>query len=152
MDRVVFCNSDEFIDEAVKLAKEWMLPVQIGDSGRTENLDFDRTKVSVIQIPIHNGFGDFPAVVEPMKSIVLHYYNDYADCSSLEFFLSTENSMMTKTTKMNVVMHDIHHVSVPLFLGLAGYYSVSVRNNTDEIAKIYFAASNGDIDEITAYD
>lgn len=152
MDRVVFCNSEEFIDEAVKLASEWMLPIQIGDSGRTENLDFDRTKVSVIQIPIHNGFGDFPEVVEPMKPIVLHYHNDYSDCSQLEFFLSTENSMMTKTTKMNVVVNDIHHVSIPLFMGVVGYYAVSVRNETNEIAKIYFAVSSGDIEEITSYD
>jgi hypothetical protein len=152
MDRVVFCNSEEFIDEAVKLANEWMLPIQIGDSGRTENLDFDRTKVSVIQIPIYNGFGDFPEVVEPMKPIVLHYHNDYSDCSQLEFFLSTENSMMTKTTKMNVVVNDIHHVSIPLLMGVAGYYSVSVRNETDEISKIHFAASNGDVEEITSYD
>lgn len=152
MDRLVYCNSEESLEEAIKLAEEWRLPIQIGDSGRTENLDFDRTKVSVIQIPIHNCFSDFPEIVKPMAPFVLHYFNDFIDCSPLEFVISTERAMMTTTTKMHVVMNDIHHVSIPIFVEVAGYYSISVTNEGQEIAKIYFAASTGTMDEITAYD
>lgn len=152
MDRVVYCHSEESIDEATKLAHEWSLPIQIGDSGRTENLDFDRTKVSVIQIPIHNCFSDLPAVVKPMTPLVLHYLNDFIDCSPVEFFISTEQAMMKTTTKMHVIMNDIHHVSIPLFIEVAGYYSIFATNEGQEIAKIYFAASSGTVDEITAYD
>lgn len=152
MDRVVYCNSEESLEEAEKLANEWMLPIQIGDSARTENLEFDRTKVGIITIPINIGFSDFPAVIEPLKPLLMHYFNDYIDCSSLVFFLSTENSMMMKTTKLHTVTNNIHHVSIPLFMELVGYYSISARKDDAEIAKIYFAVSNGTMDEITAYD
>ncbi len=152
MDRIVFCQSEEFINDAVKIAEEWRLPIQVGDSDRTKNLDFDRTQISVIQIPIHNGFGPFPSVIMPLKSIVLEYFNDYIDCSSLEFFLSTENSMMTKTVKMEIFMNDIHHISVPIYIDLIGYYAVSVHDENGQLAKVHFGVSNGEMGDITAYD
>jgi len=152
MDRVVFCQSEKFIDEAVTLAKEWSLPIQIGDSDRTKDLDFDRTKVKVIQIPINSGFGPFPAVVEPLKPIVLHYYNDYIDCSLLNVYMSTEQSLMTKTHKLEVFVNDKHYISIPLFMELMGHYSISVQDDNGELSKIRFAVSTGTLDEITAYD
>ena len=51
MQRVIFAPSIDLINEANQLAKFSKLPIQIGDSIKTQNLIFDRDKISIISIP-----------------------------------------------------------------------------------------------------
>ena len=55
MDRIIYCPSDYFIEEATSLSAKNYLPIIIGDNSHTENLIFDREKVSVVSIPVHKG-------------------------------------------------------------------------------------------------
>ena len=48
MSRLVYCPSENCLEEAEKLAKELKLPILVGDSSQTVNLNFDRTKVQII--------------------------------------------------------------------------------------------------------
>lgn len=51
MQRYVYCPSEDFLDEASNLSKEVSLPIMVGDNAYSDNLIFDRSKVSVIKIP-----------------------------------------------------------------------------------------------------
>ena len=51
MQRVVYCPTEENIEEAQILAKTGNIPIQIGDSKKTQDLEFDRTSVSILLIP-----------------------------------------------------------------------------------------------------
>ena len=151
MDRVVYCPSMDNIKEAEVIAKEWSLPIQIGESERTIGMEFDRTKVSVVLIPIYSGFLPFPPIIKPNKSFSFNYIDDFVDCSKLDFFLSIDNSVTKKTVKMNAINHDLHHCALPAFFDSEGYYSISVFLGSTKITEINFAVSNGDESEIGSY-
>jgi hypothetical protein len=55
MYRVVYCPSDEFLEESAILAKKNYLQIIVGDNDYTKNLEFNREKVSVVSIPEHKG-------------------------------------------------------------------------------------------------
>jgi hypothetical protein len=151
MDRVVFCPSMENIEEAELIAKEWSLPIQVGDSERTTGMEFDRDKVSVILIPIYSGFLPFPPVIKPNRSMSFNYYDDFVDCSKLDFFLSMDNALIRKTFKMDVIKHDLHHCALPAFFESEGYYSISVFLESIKITEVNFSVSNGEESEIGSY-
>lgn len=56
MDRVIYCPSDSFLDEASSLSKRNHLQIIIGDNDHTRGLAFDRHKVSVVSIPQYKGY------------------------------------------------------------------------------------------------
>ena len=56
MNRVIYCPSNEFLEEASSLARKNYLQIIVGDNDHTENLDFDREKVSVISVPENKGY------------------------------------------------------------------------------------------------
>ena len=51
MQRVVYCPTEDNLEEAQIIAKSGSMPIQIGDSQKTQNLEFDRTSVSILLIP-----------------------------------------------------------------------------------------------------
>lgn len=53
MERVIYCPSAELLDDAEKEAKNTLLPIVVGESDRLKDLQFDRSVVSVVQIPKH---------------------------------------------------------------------------------------------------
>lgn len=57
MERVVYCPSEDSLDEAKQMARSVLLPIVIGESDRTSKLTFDKSVVSVIEIPRIRRFG-----------------------------------------------------------------------------------------------
>jgi hypothetical protein len=51
MNRLIYCPSDDFVEEASALSKKNYLQILVGDNDYTKNLDFNRGKVSVISVP-----------------------------------------------------------------------------------------------------
>jgi hypothetical protein len=51
LQRVIYCPSEENLEEAQILAKTGNIPIQIGDSQKTQDLEFDRNSVSILLIP-----------------------------------------------------------------------------------------------------
>ena len=80
MDRYVFCPNESAMDEAIRMAKEWSLPILNGDSERSLVVEFDRNVVSVILVPIFNGFDECPQIIEPNMAYVFRYQNDFIEC------------------------------------------------------------------------
>jgi hypothetical protein len=51
LQRVVYCPSEGSLEEAQTVAKSGNIPIQIGDSQKTQDLEFDRNSVSILLIP-----------------------------------------------------------------------------------------------------
>jgi hypothetical protein len=51
MKRYVYCPSSEYITSAEDLAIKTSLPILIGDSEESRNIDFDRSSILVVKIP-----------------------------------------------------------------------------------------------------
>lgn len=54
MRRIIFCPDESNISEASILAKENNLPINIGLFEGIENLNFDKSKVQVLEVPENN--------------------------------------------------------------------------------------------------
>jgi hypothetical protein len=89
MDRIVYCQSEEQLKEAEELAKEWSLPIQIGDSERTKSIEFDRSKPCVVVVPVNNGFMmNMPDIVNHAFPIVFDYLNDFEIIDNCELVVT----------------------------------------------------------------
>jgi len=116
MDRVIYCPTEDQLTEAEALAKEWLLPIQIGDSPRTEKIDFNRKEVIVVTVPVDVGFVPAYFSVEMSVPFTIVYLNDFIDCSSLSFqVFSKDNSTVVKS-----VRHDKHRIGIPLSIEVSG--------------------------------
>lgn len=51
MQRIVFCPFESMIDDASLIAKDLGLPIQVGHTDKTKNIDFNSSKISIIRVP-----------------------------------------------------------------------------------------------------
>lgn len=99
MDRIVYCPSRAEIDEAMKIAEEWALPIQIGDSEKTKSLDFDRTKSGVVMVPISNGFMiNIDEEVNHSFPIPFDYLNDFEDVTDFILKVTKDGNECTSSS------------------------------------------------------
>lgn len=87
MYRVVFCPLELNVDDAYGVALEWGLPIQHGDSERSEEMDFDRSKIQVLSIPVERGFDSNHFEFSVLKPVSIKYSNDWENVSEYSFFL-----------------------------------------------------------------
>lgn len=125
MDRYVFCPNDSMLEEAYAVAKEWSLPILNGDSMRSEKLNFDRTKVGVINIPIFKEFYQCPETIEANMAYSFRYRNDFIDCSNIKFMLSTLNLVLNQTTELLSRPVSLHEADVTVTIGSLGEYMIT---------------------------
>jgi hypothetical protein len=78
MERVVFCPSDDLLAEAEEMASLWQVPVQVGDSPRTEILKFDRSEVGILNIPTNQFFEMTRTWYQTGRPIVCSYVDEFA--------------------------------------------------------------------------
>lgn len=155
MDRYVFCPDESMMEEAVLLAKEWSLPILNGDSERSKNVHFDRNIVSVVLIPIFNGFENCPEVLEPNMAYIFRYRNDFMDCGELVAVLSTKNLGLNKSSFLPIRMVSPHEIEILVTISSLGEYSVMIAKDKEVFATHDFAVlpdGSSSIEDLSAYD
>jgi hypothetical protein len=70
MRRVVYCPSENLLDEAVALSKDTHLQINIGGSEELDLLDFNRKKVQIVLIPELNNINYLKNVKKSFHQIV----------------------------------------------------------------------------------
>lgn len=155
MDRYVFCPNDSMLEEALAMASEWSLPILNGDSPRSEAVDFDRSKVSVINIPIFEEFHGCPDTIEANMAYSFRYRNDFFDCSKIEILMSTMNLVLNQTTKLMTRPVSPHEIDITIAIGSLGDYMLTAVHEAVPIDTHRFTVLS-DIyqnpDELGAYD
>jgi hypothetical protein len=76
MKRVVYCPENHDVKEAEDLSRQTRLQIQVGESKNISNLEFDRTKVQVIEIPQINELYSLPTVQQNFHQIIM-YVNEF---------------------------------------------------------------------------
>lgn len=87
MERVVFCPSNDLMAEAKEMAALWQVPVQVGDSGRTSNLKFDRSEVTVVNIPTIQRFEMDRTLYQTGRPIICAYHDEFAAVTNVSGLL-----------------------------------------------------------------
>ena len=139
MYRVVFCPEQELVEDAYPLAKEWGLPIQHGDSPRTEQMEFDRTAIQVLSIPVERGFNADEFDVGLNDPMPVKYSNDWESVHQYSFILRPFGMKVGKTPwEVKHMQMDDHRVAMNISINYPGTYElVAIKNGVEEdIAKI----------------
>lgn len=107
MDRVIYCPSDDFLDEAIAMSSKNHLPIIIGDNSYTENLIFDREKTLVISIPMHKNFMAFDSVKKGLHQNI--FYNN-------EFIVIKNKIKLYVNDKLIKPMYEESHTAKFIFV------------------------------------
>lgn len=134
MYRFVFCPKEKNVEDAYALAEEWKLPIQHGDSERSQLHEFDRTNICVVSMPTDIGFDKDdvrPYVGEPVG---IMYVDDWNESSKYSFFIRPYG---IKTGKDNwnvpVMILDSHRVQIAISITFPGKYELVAK--LDDIEK-----------------
>lgn len=136
MYRVVFCPNEEMLAEAESLAKEWDMPIQIGESGRTEFLEFDRSVVSTIAIPVDHNFEfhfDYDEITVN-NSYRINYINDYKNCKDIKLFIFKED----KSWELSTFLRDDHSLVTSVVPSSVGIYTLKAYQGETLLASDQF--------------
>lgn len=122
MYRVVFCPNDGLLAEAEILAKEWDMPIQIGDSKRTEELEFDRSVVSTIAIPVEHHF-EFHIEYDELEvnsNYRINYINDFNNCKEVKLSIYKDD----KSWELPSFLRDDHSLVTSVTPASSGVYTL----------------------------
>ena len=77
MYRVIYYPNPSFSEEAERLSRIWNLPLQEGDSPRTEDLEFPRDEVCVLSVPTDKQFQISSASFVAGSNVVIKYIKNH---------------------------------------------------------------------------
>lgn len=125
MYRVVFCPDDKNVDDAYPLAQEWGLPIQHGDSDRTLSMDFDRSSIQVLSIPIERGFDSNHFEFSVSKPVAIKYSNDWDNIDGYSFVLRPYGMKTGKTAwEIPSMKMDSHRAVMNIAVSFPGKYEI----------------------------
>lgn len=134
MYRVIYYPDASFLEEADQLSKIWNLPLQEGDSPRTEDLEFPRDEVCVLSVPTDKEFQITSASFIAGSNVVIKYTNDYTPCKHFKLILESENYK----TIVSPFFAEKHVVSFKFRPPIAGKYEALIINHDIMVDKQFF--------------
>lgn len=141
MYRVVYCPADKTAEDAHPLASEWGLPIQHGDSARTEDMDFDRSKIQIISIPVERGFAYNEVEFQINQPIPVKYSNDWESIDGYSFILRPYGMKVGKSSwDVPSMMMDEHRAVMNIAVSFPGKYElVAVKDGVERETMIAIA-------------
>ena len=125
MSRLVYCPSEESLEEAEKLAKELKLPILVGGSSQTLDLNFDKTKVQIINTNILNVFETLAnAVVNKAHPVSCTFFEDF-DINNLSCVYTHEDGTVVEGNPTSVEKRYVKYIAR---LPLLGIWNVVLKN------------------------
>ncbi|MDA0898417.1 MAG: hypothetical protein O3A30_03975 [Bacteroidetes bacterium] len=94
MDRVVFCPTDQDLDEAEKIAREYMLPIVRKGSPVLGNLVFDDSKVQFLLIPKDQFIKFQNTTVNAGDPIVCMYVDEFSDTDGVFMDIKQQDTLI----------------------------------------------------------
>jgi len=79
--RLVYCPTEEMLEEAELLAKTCGVPIVVGDNAFTSSLDFDRTIVQIVSSPEKDELKYLPKSTVSMCHVVMFHSVNTLDLS-----------------------------------------------------------------------
>jgi hypothetical protein len=137
MERIVFCpnDSDEMLNEAKRIATEWMLPIQIGHSANTQNLVVDASQPSVLKIPINHyvEYSERVSVGEIFSYNYVDDFNDVSTTSAVLLELNDDSFIVRDVGEMKKFDSSDHSFIVKHRFAKSGKYAIRVIRDGAEL-------------------
>lgn len=149
MYRVVYCPNEKPVEDAYLLASEWGLSIQHGDSPRTESLDFDRSNIQVLSIPIDRGFEFDEIEFQINRPIGIKYSNDWDNVKDYSFFLRPFGLTVGKAPwNVPSMLMDEHRAVMNIAVSFPGKYElVAIKNGQQaETATVIVLGEDGAVE------
>ena len=137
MDRVIFCPDESMFEDAEKLARSWMLPIQNGHSARTEVIDFNDSQVTLLSIPIEK-YVDYSPQIDTNELFVFIFVDDFDSCKEVNFRLieiDKDDYIVSVIGDMTPEVIEEHRVVVKHRFLKEGKYIIEIARNGTEICK-----------------
>jgi hypothetical protein len=131
MERICYNPTKKTLPEAKKLAEPWGIRVQTGNSELTSNLDFDRTKVQILQVPVEQYFKMSDTEISVNNVIRAEYLDEFSDTSSVK--LEYEGSGIRETVQA-LPSGNPHYKSFRFRIGYTGEYEIRITDKNGIIA------------------
>lgn len=141
MYRVVYCPPDKIADDAHGLASEWGLPIQHGDSPRTESLKFDRNVIQILSIPIEKGFSFDEIEFSINQPVPIKYCNDWDTVNEYTFILRPYGMKVGRDAwNVPFMLMDDHRAAMNIAISFPGKYElVAMKDGIERDAMIAIA-------------
>lgn len=149
MYRVVYCPLETPVEDAYSLASEWGLSIQHGDSARTEALDFERSNIQILSIPIDRGFDSEEIQFQINRPISIRYSNDWENVKDYSFFLRPFGLKVGKAPwSVPSMLMDDHRAVMNIAVSFPGKYElVAVRDGQEaETATVIVLGEDGAVE------
>lgn len=134
MYRVIYYPDASFLQEADRLSRMWNLPLQEGDSPRTEDLEFPRNEVCVLSVPTDKEFQISSASFLAGSNVVIKYINDFTPCKHLKLILESGNYK----TIVSPFYAEKHILSFKFRPPIAGKYEALIVDHDIMVDKQFF--------------
>ena len=129
MRRIIFCPNESSIPEAEDIAKKTNLPINIGIFEQIEELDFDKEKTQVLEVP------EIRSVVYKKECVnyfhqKIFYYNDFT-------LLKNKVFLIINDVKYQPILAENHKVYFLIFENILGNKKCNIVNNNNEILESF---------------
>ena len=136
MERVIYCPSDDCLDEASALANENGLPIIVGDNSKTEDLTFDRDSVQVLEVPTIQSLRVHPQFLQLGKIVKIEYADDFYPVDAIS--AEVEDSFGNKISLDSDVSVDKKSVRFKIRPTVVGAHTGSLFDDSGTVATFEF--------------
>jgi hypothetical protein len=134
MNRVVYIPSKDFLNEGERLASIWNLTILEGESERTKDLEFDRTKVCILSIPTAKTFSITSGLFVTGSCITFRYLDEYNFCNGMTLRIESHNYKKDFTP----IYAERHYVNFKARIPIAGRYEAIIMRDGIMVDKSFF--------------
>jgi len=129
MRRVIYCPSETHLEEAISLAKNSHLPINVGSSEELNPLDFDREKVQIVLVPEFSNINYLKNVKKGFHQVVT-FNNDF-----VTFTKNTNIFFEDRIIKPNIL--EKHHARFFFLCNNIGDFEAIISDG-EELEKVEF--------------
>ena len=129
MRRIIFCPNESNMSEAEDIAKKTNLPINIGVFDGIEELDFDKEKTQVLEIP-EIRYIYYKQECANYFHQTISYYNDFS-------LLKNKVSLIIDNIKYQPVLAENHKVRFLIFENTLGNKKCNIVDNYNKILESF---------------
>lgn len=136
MIRSIYCPSEEYLDEATKLADSFKLPIVIGMCPQLEGIKFDSNLVAVVAIPDAHFLEVSNNPIRVGLAQSFRYINEFIDLPAVNFSIEVEHEGVLSPVSTQLI--EKHYVKSLYRAQNAGTHTVIITVDGKKVAETEF--------------
>jgi hypothetical protein len=128
--RMLYCPNEDMLKEATNITKLNFMQIQIGESGATGDLDFDRGSICVVEIP-ESRFVEYKQDVTIGLHQIFNYHNDF-------FVMNKSLCVLVNGEKTTPIMMEKHYAKFIFVCDEPGTFIAEIILNEEILESVEF--------------